>query len=89
MRQNRNSTVRGIRHEADDLEYDGFDESSPSLQKNYAYRLSIFGSADEVWEIAEALDFNNSAFAARFLEKALFRCLVPPVQVLEMVAMVD
>ncbi|EGJ47659.1 hypothetical protein HMPREF0866_00605 [Ruminococcaceae bacterium D16] len=70
--------------------YDGFYGWSPSTQKSYAYRLSSFGSADEVWEIAEELDFNDSAFAARFLEKAFSAGVrFTPEQVLEMVAMVD
>ena len=45
--------------------YDGFYDWVPSTQKSYAYRLSDYGSADEVWEIAEELDFEDSAFAAR------------------------
>ena len=50
--------------------YDGFYDWSSSTQKSYAYRLSDYGPADEVWEIAEELDFVDSAFAAKFLEKA-------------------
>ena len=70
--------------------YEGFYDWSPSTQKNYAYRLSGFGPADEVWEIAEELDFNDSAFAARFLEKAFFAGVrFTPEQMLEMVTMVD
>lgn len=70
--------------------YDGFYDWSPNTQKNYSYRLSSFGSADEVWEIAEELDFNDSAFAARFLEKAFSAGVrFTPEQVLEMVAMVE
>ena len=70
--------------------YDGFYDWSPSTQKNYSYRLSSFGLADEVWEIAEELDFNDSAFAARFLEKAFSAGgRFTPEQVLEMVAMVE
>ena len=37
--------------------YDGFYDWSSSTQKSYAYRLSDYGPADEVWEIAEELDF--------------------------------
>lgn len=70
--------------------YEGFYDWSPSTQKNYAYRLSSFGSANEVWEIAEELDFNDRAFAARFLEKAFSAGVrFTPEQVLEMVTMVD
>lgn len=43
--------------------YDGFYDWAPSTQKSYAYRLSDYGPADEVWEIAEELDFEDSAFA--------------------------
>lgn len=70
--------------------YDGFYDWAPSTQKSYAYRLSDYGPADEVWEIAEELDFVDSAFAAKFLEKAFSAgvCFTPE-QVLEMVAMVD
>lgn len=52
--------------------YDGFYDWVPSTQKSYAYRLSDYGSADEVWEIAEELDFEDSAFAAKFLENGPF-----------------
>ncbi len=70
--------------------YDGFYDWSPSTQKSYTYRLTDYGSADEVWEIAEELDFNDSAFAARFLEKAFSAGVrFTPEQVLEMVAMVE
>ena len=50
--------------------YDGFYDWAPSTQKSYTYRLSDFGPADEVWEIAQELSFNDNAFAAKFLEKA-------------------
>ena len=70
--------------------YDGFYDWVPSTQKSYAYRLSDYGSADEVWEIAEELDFEDSAFAAKFLERAFSAGVrFTPEQVLEMVAMVD
>ena len=70
--------------------YDGFYDWVPSTQKSYTYRLTDYGSADEVWEIAEELDFNDSAFAARFLEKAFSAGVrFTPEQVLEMVAMVE
>ena len=49
--------------------YDGFYGWSSSTQKSYAYRLSDYGPADEVWEIAEELDFVDSAFAAKFLKR--------------------
>ena len=54
--------------------YDGFYDWVPSTQKSYAYRLSDYGSADEVWEIAEELDFEDSAFAAKFSVSPRNRC---------------
>lgn len=70
--------------------YDGFYDWAPSPQKSYAYRLSDYGPVDEVWEIAEELDFVDSAFAAKFLEKAFSAGVwFTPEQVLGMVAMVD
>ena len=51
--------------------YEGFYDWSPSTQKNYTYRLSDYGPADEVWEGAQELAFQDEAFAAKFLEKVL------------------
>ena len=61
--------------------FEGFYGWSPGTQKSYTYRLSNFGPADEVWEIAQELSFNDNAFAAgvRFT----------PDQVLEMVGTVE
>ena len=50
--------------------YDGFYEWSPSTQKKYTYRLTGYGPAEEVWEVAQELECYDSAFAAKFLEKA-------------------
>ena len=70
--------------------YDGFYDWVPSTQKSYAYRLSDYGSADEVWEIAEELDFEDSAFAAKFLERAFSAGVrFTPEQVLEMEGTVE
>ena len=64
--------------------YDGFYDWAPSTQKSYAYRLSDYGPADEVWEIAEELDFVDNAFSAKFLEKAFSAGVrFTPEQVLE------
>lgn len=51
--------------------YGSFYDWSPSTRKNYTYRLSDYGPADEVWEVAQKLAFQDEAFAAKFLEKAL------------------
>lgn len=70
--------------------YDGFYDWAPSTQKSYTYRLSDFGPADEVWEIAQELSFNDDAFAAKFLEKASAAGVrFIPDQVLEMVGTVE
>lgn len=70
--------------------YDGFYDWSPSTRKSYTYRLSHFGPAEEVLEIAQELAYHDSTFGARFLEKALNAGVrFSPNQVLEMVGTVD
>ena len=70
--------------------YDGFYEWSPSTQKKYTYRLTGYGPAEEVWEVAQELDFYDSAFAVKFLEKAFDAGVrFTPEQVLEMEGTVD
>ena len=70
--------------------YGGFYDWSPSTRKNYTYRLSDYGSADEVWEVAQELAFQDEAFATKFLEKALAAGVrFTPEQVLEMVGTVE
>ena len=70
--------------------YGGFYDWSPSTQRSYAYRLSNFGPVEEVFEVAQELEYHDRAFAARFLEKALDAGVrFSPNQVLEMVGTVD
>ena len=70
--------------------YEGFYDWSPGTQKNYTYRLSDYGPADEVWEVAQELAFQDEAFAAKFLEKALATGVrFTPDQVLEMAGTVE
>lgn len=70
--------------------YAGFYDWSPSTQRSYAYRLSNFGLAEEVCEVAQELEYHDRAFATRFLEKALDAGVrFSPDQVLEMVGTVD
>ena len=70
--------------------YEGFYDWSPSTQKSYTYRLTDYGPADEVWEVAQELAFQDEAFAVRFLEKALAAGVrFSPDQVLEMVGTVE
>ena len=65
--------------------YDGFYDWSPSTQKRYAGRLSGYGPAEEVWEIAQELEYEDRAFAAKFVEKAFAGGVrFTPEQVLEM-----
>ena len=66
--------------------YGGFYNWAPSTQKNYAYRLSDYGPADEVWEVAQELAFQDNALATKFLEKAMAAGVrFSPNQVLERV----
>ena len=70
--------------------YGGFYDWPPSTRKNYTYRLSDYGPADEVWEVAQELAFQDEAFAAKFLEKVLAAGVrFTPEQVLEMVGTVE
>ena len=70
--------------------YDNFYEWSPSTQRNYTYRLTGYGPAEEVWEVAQELDFYDTAFSVNFLKKAFDAGVrFTPEQVLEMVATVD
>ncbi|MEI3580965.1 MAG: hypothetical protein V8Q30_13815 [Acutalibacteraceae bacterium] len=81
-----------MRHETTVLEeyYDGFYDWSPSTQKRYAGRLSGYGPAEEVWEIAQELECEDRAFAAKFVENAFAGGVrFTPEQVLEMTDTVD
>lgn len=70
--------------------YDNFYEWSPSTQRNYTYRLTDYGPAEEGWEVAQELDFYDNAFAVKFLKKAFdVGVRFTPEQVLEMVSTVD
>lgn len=70
--------------------YDGFFDWSPATRKKYAGRLSGFGTADEVWEITQELEFDDSAFAAKFLQKAFDAGVrFTPEQVMEMVLLMQ
>lgn len=70
--------------------YDGFYDWSTSTQKRYAGRLSGYGPAEEVWEIAQELECEDGAFAAKFVEKAFAGGVrFTPEQVLEMTDTVD
>ena len=51
--------------------YEKFYDWSESTQKSRAYGLTSYGPADEVFEIAQELAFNDEKFATRFINKAL------------------
>lgn len=65
--------------------YDKFYDWEESTQKNYVSRLSSFGPAEEVWEIAQEFAFSDEKFASKFIQKALDAGVrFTPEQVLEM-----
>lgn len=62
----------------------------PAPRNGYAGRLSGYGPAEEVWEIAQELECEDRAFAAKFVEKAFAGGVrFTPEQVLEMTDTVD
>lgn len=70
--------------------YEGFYEWSYSTQKSYTYRLSDYGPAEQVWEVAEELAFQDEAFITRFLGNAFTAGVrFTPAQVLEMIGIVQ
>lgn len=65
--------------------YDKFYDWEESTQKNYSNRLSGFGPAEEVWEIAQEFAFSDEKFASIFIQRALDAGVrFTPEQVLEM-----
>lgn len=70
--------------------YEKFYDLSPSTQKSYSYRLSDFGSADEVFEVIQEFAFDDEKFASKFTEKALNAGVhFTPEQVLEMTMLIE
>lgn len=70
--------------------YAGFYDWSLSTQKSYSYRLTDFGSEEEVFEVVNEFAFYDSKFATKFVEKALavgVRFL--PEHILEMAILID
>ena len=51
--------------------YDKFYDWEESTQKNYVNRLSGFGPAEEVWEIAQEFALSDEEFASKFIQRAL------------------
>ena len=64
---------------------------SPSTQKSYTYRLSGYGPAEEVWEVAQELALQDEAFAAKVSGKSVGgpASALPRDHVLEMVGTVE
>lgn len=70
--------------------YDKFYEWSFSTQKSYSFRLTDYGSADEVFEVLEEFVFHDEAFASRFADKALNAGVrFSPEQIVEMILYMD
>lgn len=70
--------------------YAGFYDWSLSTQKSYSYRLTDFGSEEEVFEVVNEFAFYDSKFATKFVKKALaagVRFL--PEHILEMAILID
>lgn len=70
--------------------YSRFYDLAPSTQKNYSYKLTNFGPAEEVFEIINEFAFDDEAFASRFTAKALAAGVrFTPEQVLEATILLD
>lgn len=70
--------------------YDKFYDWEKSTQKNYSNRLSDFGPAEEVWEIAQEFAFSDEKFASNFIQRALDAGVrFTPEQVLEMAVNIE
>ena len=70
--------------------YSRFWDLAPSTQRSYSYKLSDFGSANQVFEVIEGFALENDGFASRFATKALNAGVrFTPDQVLELAILVD
>lgn len=70
--------------------YDGFYDWSLSTKKRYAGGITEFGPADEVVEAALEFAWDDEAFAARFMEKAMDAGVrFTPAQVLDAAGSID
>lgn len=70
--------------------YDKFYDWSFNTQKSYSYRLTDYGSADEVFEVLEVFVGEDESFASRFAEKALDAGVrFTPEQVIDMILCLD
>lgn len=70
--------------------YDRFYDLSLSTQKSYAYKLTNYGDAEEVFEVLSEFAFHDKKFATRFASRAVEGGVhFSPDQVLEMTMLVD
>lgn len=51
--------------------YERFYDLSLSTQKGYAYKLTSYGDAEEVFEVLSEFAFYDKQFATRFASKAV------------------
>lgn len=70
--------------------YERFYDLSLSTQKSYAYKLTGYGDAEEVFEVLSEFAFYDKQFATRFASKAVDGGVhFSPDHVLEMALLVD
>lgn len=70
--------------------YERFYDLSLSTQKGYAYKLTSYGDAEEVFEVLSEFAFYDKQFATRFASKAVDGGVhFSPDHVLEMALLVD
>ena len=70
--------------------YSRFWDLAPSTQRSYSYKLSDYGSADEVFEVIEEFALEDDGFASRFATKALNAGVrFTPDHILELTILVD
>ncbi len=70
--------------------YSRFWDLAPSTQRSYSYKLSDFGSAEEVFEVLNEFALEDDGFATHFATKALNAGVrFTPDHVLEMTILVE
>ncbi len=70
--------------------YERFYDLSLSTQKSYAYKLTNYGDAEEVFEVLSEFAFYDKQFATRFASKAMDSGVhFTPDHVLEMPLLID
>ncbi len=70
--------------------YDRFDDLSLSTQKSYSYKLTDYGSPEEVFEVLSEFAFHDEKFASRFAVRAMDAGVrFTPDQALEITTLID